>query len=172
MPSIRRTSNNYYDDQIDDLSDTEDVTSFEQSDGVSTESETAANTDVTSSPDESYQDSSSTDYSLSMDDAPHSTSLSSNCSDSLNSPEDSHEEIQPRFDQWNSQDHRDFRWDSLEGVRNDSLCIECKVHRFIKVQRKVKCLRQLRRSISEIIKIMNKLHPVPRFMESMYILLD
>ena len=157
MPSIRRTSNNYYDDQIDDLSDTEDGTSFEQSDGVSTESESAADTDVTSSEDESCQDSSSTDYSLSMDDAPHSTSLSSNCSDSndsSNSPEDSHEEIQPRFDQRNSQDHRDFRWDSLEGARNNSLCIGCKVHRFIKVQRKVKRLRQLRRSISEIIKIM------------------
>ena len=111
MPSIRRTSNNYYDDQIDDLSDTEDGTSFEQSDGVSTELETAADTDVTSSEDESCQDSSSTDYSLSMDDAPHSTSLSSNCSDSndsSNSPEDSHEEIQPRFDQRNSQDRRDF----------------------------------------------------------------
>ena len=157
MPSICRTSNNYYDDQIDDLSDTEDGTSFEQSDGVSTESESAADTDVTSSEDESCQDSNSTDYSLSMDDAPHSTSLSSNCSDSndsSNSPEDSHEEIEPRFDQRNSKDHRDFRWDSLEGARNDSLCIGCKVHRFIKVQRKVKRLRPLRRSISEIIKIM------------------
>ena len=60
MPSIRRTSNNYYDDQIHYLSDTEDVTSSEQSDGVSMELEIAADTDVVSSEDDSYHDSSST----------------------------------------------------------------------------------------------------------------
>ena len=99
MSSSRCTSNNYYDNQRDDLMDTDDVPSSEQSDVVSMVSEIATDTDVTSSEDDSDHDSSSTDYSLSMDDAPHSTSLSSNCSDSSdssNSPEDSHEEMQPR----------------------------------------------------------------------------
>ena len=138
--------------------DTDDVPSSEQSDVVSMVSEIATDTDVTSSEDDSDHDSSSTDYSLSMDDAPHSTSLISNCSDSSdssNSPEDPHEEMQPRnADQWNSQDHGDFWWDSLEHGQREPLCIECKLNRFIKVQTKVKCLHQLRRSISEIIKIM------------------
>ena len=157
MSSSCCTSNNYYDNQRDDLMDTDDVPSSEQSDVVSMVSEIATDTDVASSEDDSDHDSSSTDYSLSMDDAPHSTSLSSNCSDSSdssNSPEDSHEEMQPRnADQRNSQDHGDFRWDSLEHLR-EPLCIECKLNRFIKVQTKVKRLCQLRRSISEIIKIM------------------
>ena len=158
MSSNHRTSNNYYDNQRDDLMDTDDVPSSEQSDVVSMVSEIATDTDVTSSEDDSDHDSSSTDYSLSMDDALHSTLLSSNCSDlsdSSNSPEDSHEEMQPRnADQWNSQDHGYFQWDSLEHGQREPLCIECKLNRFIKVQTKVKCLRQLRRSISEIIKIM------------------
>ena len=161
MSSSHRTSNNYYDNQRDDLMDTDDVPSSEQSDVVSMVSEIATDTDVTSSEDDSNHDSSSTDYSLSMDDVPQSTSVSSNCSDSSNSsnsPEDSHEEMQPRnADQcWqlNSQDHRDFRWDSLEHGQREPLCIECKLNRFIKVQTKVKCLLQFRRSISEIIKIM------------------
>ena len=157
MSSSHRTSNNYYDNQRDDLMDTDDVPSSEQSD-VSMVLEIATDTDVTSSEDDSDHDSSSTDYSLSMDDAPHSMSLSSNCSDSSNSsnsPEHSHEEMQPRnVDQWNSQDHGDFRWDSLEHGQREPFCIECKLNRFIKVQTKVKRLRQLRRSISEIIKIM------------------
>ena len=138
--------------------DTDDVPSSEQSNVVSMVSEIATDTDVTSSEDDSDHDSSSTDYSLSMDDALHSTSLSSNCSDSSdssNSPEDSHEKMQPRnADQQNSQDHGDFWWDSLECGQREPLCIECKLNRFIKVQTKVKCLCQLRRSISEIIKIM------------------
>ena len=161
MSSSHRTSNNYYDNHRDDLMDTDDVPSSEQSDVVSMVSEIATDTDVTSSEDDSDHDSSSTDYSLSMDDAPHSSSLSSNCSDSSdssNSPEDSHEEMQPRNAdqrrQQNSQDHGDFQWDSLEHRQREPLCIECKLNRFIKVQTKVKCLRQLRRSISEIIKIM------------------
>ena len=158
MSSSHRTSNNYYDNQRDDLMDTDDVPSSEQSDVVSMVSEIATDTDVTSSEDDSDHDSSSTDYSLSMDDALHSTSLSSNCSDSsdsLNSPEDSHEEMQPRnADQRNSQDHEDFQWDSLEHGQRETLSIECKFNRFIKVKTKVKHLRQLRRSISEIIKIM------------------
>ena len=158
MSSSHRTSNNYYDNQRDDLMDTDDLSSSEQSDVVSMVSEIATDTDVTSSKDDNDHDSSSTDYSLSMDDAPHSTSLSSNCSDlsdSSNSPEDSHEEMQPRnADQQNSQDHGDFQWDSLECGQREPLCIECKLNRFIKVQTKVKRLRQLRRSISEIIKIM------------------
>ena len=141
--------------------DTDDLPSSEQSDVVSMVSEIATDTDVTSSEDDSDHDSSSTDYSLSMDDALHSTSLSSNCSDSSdssNSLEDSHEEMQPRnadqHHQWNSQDHGDFWWDSLERGQREPLCIECKLNRFIKVQTKVKHLHQLRRSISEIIKIM------------------
>ena len=99
MSSSRHTSNNYYDNQRDDLMDTDDVPSSEQSNVVSMVSEIATDTDVTSSEDDSDHDSSSTNYSLSMDDALHSTSLSSNCSDSSNSsnsPEDSHEEMQPR----------------------------------------------------------------------------
>ena len=137
--------------------DTDDLSSSEQSDVVSMVLEIATNTDVTSSEDDNDHDSSSTDYSLSMDDAPHSMSLSSNCSDSSdssNSLEDFHEEMQqPRnADQRNSQDHKDFRWDSLEHGQRETLCIECKFNRFIKVKTKVKCLRQLRRSISEIIK--------------------
>ena len=84
--------------------------------------------------------------------------LSSNCSDSSdssNSLEDFHEEMQPRnVHQRNSQDHEDFQWDSLECGQRETLCIECKFNRFIKVKTKVKHLRQLRRSISEIIKIM------------------
>ena len=146
------------DNQRDDLMDTDDLSSSEQSDVVSMVSEIATNTDVTSSEDDNDNDSSSTDNSLSMDDAPHSTSLSSNCSDSSNSSnslEDSHEEVQPRnADQRNSQDHEDFQWDSLECGQRETLCIELKFNRFIKVQTKVKRLRQLRRSISEIIKIM------------------
>ena len=138
--------------------DTDDLSSSEQSDVVSMVSEIATDTDVTSSKDDNDHDSSSTDYSLSMDDAPHSTSLSSNCSDSSdssNSLEDSHEKMQPRnADQPNSQDHEDFWWDSLERGQRETLCIECKFNHFIKVQTKVKHLRQLRRSISEIIKIM------------------
>ena len=136
--------------------DTDDVPSSEQSDVVSIISEIATDTDVTSSEDDSDHDSSSTDYSLLMDDAPHSMSLSSNCSDSsnsLNSPEDSHEEMQPRnADQRNSQDHGHFWWDSLEHGQREPLCIECKLNRFLKVQTKVKRLCQLRRSTSEIIK--------------------
>ena len=108
--------------------ETDDVPSSEQSDVVSMVSEIATDTDVTSSEDDSDHDSSSTDYSLSMDDAPHSTSLSSNCSDSSdssNSPEDSHEEMQPRnTDQRNSQDRGDFWWDSLERGQRELLCIE------------------------------------------------
>ena len=158
MSSSHRTSNNYYDNQRDDLMDTDDLPSSGQSNVVSMVSEIATDTDVTSSKDDSDHDSSSTDYSLSMDDAPHSMSLSSNCSDSndsSNSPEDSHEEMQPRnADQQNSQDHGDFWWDSLEHGQREPLCIECKLNRFTKVQTKVKRLRQLRRSISEIIKIM------------------
>ena len=141
--------------------DTDDVPSSQQSAVVSMVSKIATDTDVTSSEDDSDHDSSSTDYSLSMDDAPHSMSLISNCldsSDSLNSPEDSHEEMQPRnadqCQQQNSQDHGDFWWNSLERGQRKPLCIECKLNRFIKVQTKVKRLRQLRRSISEIIKIM------------------
>ena len=92
--------------------DTDDLPSSEQSDVASMVLKIATNTDVTSSKDVSDHDSSSTNYSLSMDDAPHSTSLSSNCSDSSdssNSPEDSHEEMQQRnADQRNSQDHVDF----------------------------------------------------------------
>ena len=152
------TSNNYYDNQRDDLMDTDDLSSSEQSDVVSMVSEIATDTDVTNSEDDNDHDSSSTNYSLSMDDAPHSTSLSSNCSDSSNSSNslgDSYEEMQPRnAEQRNSQDHEDFRWDSLERGQRETLCIECKFNRFIKVQTKVKHLRQLRRSISEIIKIM------------------
>ena len=53
-----------------------------------------------------------------------------------------------------SQDHEDFRLDSLEHGQREPLCIECKLNHFIKVQTKVKHLCQLRRSISEIIKIM------------------
>ena len=97
MSSSRCTSNNYYDNQRDDLMDTDDLFSSEQSDVVSMVSEIATDTDVTSSKDDNYHDSSSTDYSLSMDDAPHSMSLSSNCSDSSdssNSLEDFHEEMQ------------------------------------------------------------------------------
>ena len=155
MSSSPCTSNNYYDNQRDDLMDTDDLPSSEQSDVVSMVLEIATDTDVTGSEDDSDHDSSSTDYSLSMDDAPYSTSLSSNCSDSSNSPEDSHEEMQPRnADQWNGQDHTDFQWDSLERGQKEPLCIECKLNRFIKVQTKVKHLHQLRRSISEIIKIM------------------
>ena len=158
MSSSRHTSNNYYDNQRDDLMDTDDLSSSEQSDVVSMVSEIATDTDVTSSKDDNDHDSSSTDYSLSMDDAPHSTSLSSNCSDSSdssNSLEDFHEEMQPRnVHQRNSQDHEDFQWDSLECGQRETLCIECKFNRFIKVKTKVKHLRQLRRSISEIIKIM------------------
>ena len=159
MTSSHRTSNNYYDNQRDDLMDTDDLPSSVQSNVVPMVSEIATDTDITSSKDDSNHDSSSTDYSLSMDDAPHSTSLSSNCSDSSdssNSPEDSHdEELQPgNADQRNSQDHEDFWWDSLECGQRETLCIECKFNRFIKVQTKVKHLRQLRRSISEIIKIM------------------
>ena len=158
MSFSRHTSNNYCDNQRDDLMDTDDLPSSEQSDVGSMVLEIATDTDVTSSEDDSDHDSSSTDYSLLMDDAPHSTSLSSNCSDSSdssNSPEDSHEEMQPRnADQRNSQDHEDFRLDSLECGQREPLCIECKLNCFIKVQTKVKCLRQLRRSISEIIKIM------------------
>ena len=138
--------------------DTDDLHSSEQTDVASMVSEIATDTDVTSSEDDSDHDSSSTDYSLSMDDAPHSTSLSSNCSDfsdSSNSPEDSHEQMQPRnADQRNSQDNEDFQLDSLECGQREPLCIECKLNRFIKVQTKLKRLRQLRRSISEIIKIM------------------
>ena len=138
--------------------DTDDLSSSEQSNVVSVVLEIATDTDVTSSKDDNDHDSSSTDYSLSMDDALHSTSLSSNCSDSSNSSnslEDSHEEMQPRIaDQRNSQDHEDFRWDSLERGQRETLCIECKFNGFIKVQTKVKHLCQLRRSISEIIKIM------------------
>ena len=159
MSSSCRTSNNYYDNQRDDLMDTDDLSSSEQSDVVSMVSEIATDTDVTSSKDDNNHDSSSTDYSLSMDDAPHSMSLSSNCSDSSNSSnslEDFHEEMQqPRnADQRNSQDHEDFWWDSLERGQRETLCIECKFNHFIKVKTKVKRLRQLRRSISEIIKIM------------------
>ena len=158
MSSSHRTSNNYYDNQRDDLMDIDDLSSSEQSDVVSMVSEIATDTDVTSSEDDNDHDSSSTDYSLSMDDAPHSMSLSSNCSDSSdssNSLEDFHEEMQPRnADQRNSQDHEDFQWDSLECGQRETLCIECKFNRFIKVKTKVKCLRQLRRSISEIIKIL------------------
>ena len=138
--------------------DTDDLSSSEQSDVVSMVSEIATDTDVTSSEDDNDHDSSSTDYSLLMDDAPHNTSLSSNCSDSSdssNSLEDFHEEMQPRnADQRNSQDHEDFQWDSLERGQRETLCIECKFNHFIKVKTKVKRLRQLRRSISEIIKIM------------------
>ena len=139
--------------------DTDDVPSSQQSDVAIMVSEIATDTDVTSSEDDSNHDSSSTDYSLAMDDTPHSTSLSSNCLDSSDSSnsEDSLEEMQPNADQCqqqNSQDHGDFRWDSLEHGQRKPLCIECKLNRFIKVQTKVKCLRQLRRSISEIIKIM------------------
>ena len=80
-------------------------------------SEIATDTDVTSSEDDNDNDSSSTDYSLSMDDVWHSTSLSSNCSDSSDSSyslEDFHEEMQPRnADQQNSQDNEDFWWDYL-----------------------------------------------------------
>ena len=97
MSSSRCTSNNYYDNQGDDLMDTDDLSSSEQSDVVSMVWEIAMDTDVTSSKDDNNHDSSSTDYSLSMDDAPHSTSLSSNCSDSSdssNSLEDFHEEMQ------------------------------------------------------------------------------
>ena len=123
MSSSRRTSNNYYDNQRDDLMDTDDLPSSEQSDVASMVSEIATNTDVTSSEDDSDHDSSSTDYSLSMDDALHSTSLSSNCSDSSdssNSPEDSHEEMQPRnADQRNSQDHEDFWWTHLSVGREN-----------------------------------------------------
>ena len=158
MSSSRHTSNNYYDNQRDDLMDTDDLSSSEQSDVVSMVSEIVTDTDVTSSEDDNDHDSTSTDYSLSMDDAPHSTSLSSNCSDSSdssNSLEDFHEEMQPRnADKRNNQDHEDFQWDSLEHGQRETLCIECKFNRFIKVKTKVKRLRQLRRSISEIIKIM------------------
>ena len=97
MSSSRRTSNNYYDNQRDDLMDTDDLSSSEQSDVVSMVSKIATDTDVTSSEDGNDHDSSSTDYSLSMDDAPHSMSLSSNCSDSSdssNSLEDFDEEMQ------------------------------------------------------------------------------
>ena len=153
MSSSHRTSNNYYDNQRDDLIDTDDLSSSEQSDVVSMVSEIATDTDVTSSEDDNDHDSSSTDYSLSMDDAPHSMSLSSNCSDSSdssNSLEDFHEEMQqPR-----NADQRNFWWDSLEHGQRETLCIECKFNCFIKVKTKVKRLRQLRRSISEIIKIM------------------
>ena len=128
MSSSHRTSNNYYDNQRDDLMDTDDLSSSEQSDVVSMVSEIATDTDVTSSKDDNDHDSSSTDYSLSMDDAPHSTSLSSNCSDSSdssNSLENSHEEMQPRnADQRNSQDHEDFQLDSLECGQREPLCIE------------------------------------------------
>ena len=138
--------------------DTDDLSSSEQSDVVSMVLGIATDTDVTSSEDDNDHDSSSTDYSLSMDDAPHSTSLSSNCSDSSDSSnplQDSHEEMLPRnADQLNSQDHEDYRWDSLECGQRETLCIECKFNRLIKVQTEVKCLCQLRRSISEIIKIM------------------
>ena len=138
--------------------DTDDLSSSEQSDVVSMVSKIGTDTDVTSSKDDNDHDSSSTNYSLSMDDALHSMSLSSNCSDSSdssNSLKDSHEEMQPRnADQRNSQDHEDFRWDSLEHGQRETLCIECKFNRFIKVHTKVKRLHQLRRSISEIIKIM------------------
>ena len=158
MSSSRRTSNNYCDNQRNDLMDTDNLPSSEQSDVASMVSEIATDTDVTSSEDDRDHDFSSTDYSLSMDDVLHNTSLSSNCSDSSNSsnsPEDSHEEMQPRnADKWNSQDHEDFRLDSLEHGQREPLCIECKLNRFTKVQTKVKHLRQLRRSISEIIKIM------------------
>ena len=156
MSSSHCTSYNYYNNQRDDLMDTDDLPSSEQSDVASMVSEIATDTDVTSSEDDSDHDSSSTDYSLLMGDALHSMSLSSNCSDSSdssNSPEDSHEEMQPRnADQRNSQDHGDFRWDSLERGQREPLCIECKLNCFIKVQTKVRRLRQLRRSISEIIK--------------------
>ena len=149
MSSSHPTSNNYYDNQRDDLMDTDDLSSSEQGDVVSMVSEIATDTDVTSSEDDNDHDSSSTDYSLSMDDALHSMLLSSNCSDSSdssNSLEDFHEEMQqPRnADQRNSQDHEDFWWDSLERGQRETLCIECKFNRFIKVKTKVKRLRQLR----------------------------
>ena len=76
MSSSRGTSNNYYDIQRDDLMDTDDLSSSEQSNVVSMVSEIATDTDVTSSEDDNDHASSSTDYSLSMDDVPHSTSLS------------------------------------------------------------------------------------------------
>ena len=49
--------------------DTDDLPSSEQSNVVSMVSEIATDTDVTSSEDDSDHDSSSTDFSLSMDDA-------------------------------------------------------------------------------------------------------
>ena len=47
-----------------------------------------------------------------------------------------------------------FSGDLLEHGQREPLCIECKLNCFIKVQTKVKRLHQMRRSISEIIKIM------------------
>ena len=49
MSSSCRTSNNYYDNQRDDLMDTDDLPSSVQSDVVSMVSEIATDTDVTSS---------------------------------------------------------------------------------------------------------------------------
>ena len=63
--SSRRTSNNYYENQRDDLMDTDDLPSSAQSNVVSMASEIATDTDITSSEDDSEYDSSSTDYSLS-----------------------------------------------------------------------------------------------------------
>ena len=50
--------------------DTDDVPSSQQSDVVSMVLEIASDTDATSSKDDSNHDSSSTDYSLSMEDTP------------------------------------------------------------------------------------------------------
>ena len=156
ISSSHRTSNNYLDNdkQRDVFNDTDDVPSSEQSDVPSMVSEIATDTDEISNSeddsDDSDNDCSSTDYSLSMDDAPHSTSISSNYSDSSNSlnlSEDSDEEMELPFDK------RNFWCDTLDHGKRESLCTGCKLNRFIKVQTKLKCLRQLKRSISEIIKI-------------------
>ena len=101
--------------------------------------------------DDSDGDCSSTDHSLSMDDAPHSMSISSNysdSSDSLNFPEDSDKEMEL------SSDKQNVWCDTLDHGKRESLCTGCKLNHFIKVQTKLKHLHQLRRSISEIIKIM------------------
>ena len=66
MSSSHRTSNNYYDNQRDDLMDTDDLSSSEQSDVVSMVSEIATDTDVTSSEDDNDHDSISCSFSQNL----------------------------------------------------------------------------------------------------------
>ena len=126
-----------------------DVLSKNDSNTENHESESDSETDCSS------ENSSWCDYSFLLSLSPHSKSISLNCSELSNSwnySEDLGEEIDvfmnsinrkspvPESDTWGCETKK-------------TLCNSCKVTHFKKVQTKVKCLHQIRRSISEILRI-------------------